>query len=192
MCYQIPGLTPYGLQEARRQLCLPTSGVMGNFQGMLRSRMGMERRNHKSEPQGTQSYLSRQEELRVWLKSTEPQGRTSNVCLTWTFLPQGYWQHWRDSIFLLLSHLFFILWSEEFNRRQLPHMAFFPCKNELWEHSGVFRVHTAPKDLREELALDTTSWNITMIAPAGDVYNKNWMLQHELHTYLSSWFIHQK
>lgn len=39
--------------------------------------MGMERRNYKSEPQGTQSYLSRQEELRVWLKSTEPQGRTS-------------------------------------------------------------------------------------------------------------------
>ena len=31
MCYQIPSLTPYGLQEARRQLCLPTSGVMKKF-----------------------------------------------------------------------------------------------------------------------------------------------------------------
>lgn len=131
MCYQIPSLTPYGLREARRQLGLPTSGVTDKFQGMLRSRMGMERRNYKSEPQGTQSYLSRQEEPRVWLKSTEPQSTTSNECLTLTFLSQGYWLHWRDSIFLLLSHLFFILWSEEFNRRQLPHMAFFPCKNEL-------------------------------------------------------------
>jgi len=31
MCYQIPSLPPYGLQEARRQLCLPTSGVVSKF-----------------------------------------------------------------------------------------------------------------------------------------------------------------
>lgn len=169
MCYQIPSLTPYGLQEARRQLCLPTSRVVKSFQGMLESRMGMERRNYKSEAQGTQNYPSRPEKLRDWIKSTEPLSRTSNVCLTSIFLSQSYLQHWRDSIFLLLNHLVLILWSEEFNRRRLPQWLSFHVKmssENIPESSGF----TLPRRICEKNWPSTQPAGTSQRLPLQEMY----------------------
>ena len=130
------------------------------------------------------------EKLRDWLNSTESLGSTS-VCF-WSSPRLAAWpvlvkQHSSSES---LNPSFFHLKSlTEDSYHPWP---ISPCTNQLWGQPRQFRVPAVPKDLWEELALDTTSWNITVIAPAGDVYNKNWMLRHELHTHLFSWFIHQK
>lgn len=129
---------------------------------------------------------------RHWIKGRGSLGkRTSNVCL---FIPQvslgvldGQHSSPPDSFSPSAFHL-----KSTTEGSQPLHMALsFPVimsSENIPDRSGFM---LPPKDL-QELTLHTTSWNITVIAPAGDVYNKNWMLQHELHAYLSSWFIHQK
>lgn len=188
---QFPSLTPHGLQEAALSSNFWNSekGLYEKgLQRILRRKVGNGRRaptiresplcqaqSPLNEPQGTEpSHPSRGKQMLREAKGLaqghRATGQNLKCMLILIFTPRGSLaaregQH--------VSHLL-LLGFGEFNTRRLPHTALFihmKTSSENTLNSSGFTV--PPKDLREEPALDTTSWNITTMAPAGDVDNKN-------------------
>lgn len=138
-CEQFPSLIPHGLQEARRQLRLPTSGTMRKvFKGVSKENRKQKEGTHKSEnllcarhrvflnkAQGTETYhpSHRKQMLREAKRLAQGFRATEQNCkymLILVFIPQGYRAVWEGQH---VSPHVLILGFEELNARQLPHMA---------------------------------------------------------------------